>query len=177
MENFENGVVATLGNTQVKVAGDQAARDFIAKVIAPNSPPTITIKTVGRVKRLAPAIGAQWEGGIYAGIMRGRDGAPDYYLIVGDELTGKGGMSWNAAMALFSQSGKGEDWSLPFRKEQALCFANVPELFEQKAYWSCEPYAGGDASAWYQSFHLGTQSHWRKDYEFRARAVRRIVIE
>lgn len=66
------------------------------------------------------------------------------------------------------------DWYLPARRELALCYANVPELFEKgRWHWSstqCSPY-----SAWIQNFDDGYQNYDHKGDEYRARAVRRVV--
>ena len=126
-----------------------------------------------------PRIGAEFAelGGVFAGVMRGCDGAPDYYLIVGPEASST--LTWQKAL----------DWAegvthlgfdyfcLPFRKEQALCFANVPELFKAEWYWSQEQYADGSVYAWGQYFGNGYQSHLLKDGYSRARAVRRVPIQ
>lgn len=117
-------------------------------------------------------------GGVYAGIMRGRDGGKDYHLYVGPELD-MDGMKWEAAMeAAQSINYNGHsDYTLPHRAEQALMYANVPELFKKEWYWSCEQSAGFSTTAWAQTFGNGTQNNWYKTtYIFRARAVRRLPI-
>lgn len=133
------------------------------------------------LRPIAPRIGEAWEGegGVYAGIARGRDGAPDYHLIVGPEYDGKA--DWDAmtkwAAADVSVDGI-KDYTLPFRKEQALAFANVPELFKPESYWSCEQHASGSGCAWRQGFSNGGQDHWSKDGGLlRGRAFRRLVIQ
>ena len=122
-------------------------------------------------------IGEAWQGGIYAGLARGRDGASDYHLIVGPEH--EADIDWNAAgewaKALDVDGWK--DFSLPTRKEQALCFANVPELFQERAYWSGEQHASYSSYAWGQGFDNGGQDGWLKDGKLRARAVRRLPIQ
>lgn len=115
-------------------------------------------------------------GGVFAGIVRGRDGAPDYYLIVGPDL---GELPWDQAKeaaAAVKVDGH-TDFELPFRTEQAVMYGNVPELFEQRWYWSQEQSAGSSACAWAQYFHNGLQGWLGKGYDFRARAVRRVPIE
>jgi hypothetical protein len=126
-----------------------------------------------------PRIGEKWttQGGIYAGVARGRDGAPDYHLIVGPEFDGQtdwdAAGKWAAGLTLHGHS----DFALPFRKEQALSFANVPELFKAEYYWSCEQHASGSDTAWGQGFSSGNQDRWGKDDPIRARVVRRLVIQ
>jgi hypothetical protein len=117
------------------------------------------------------------EGGIFAGVVRGRDGGPDYYLIVGPELS-KDGQDWNEAMAAAKKvkaDGK-NDFSLPYRNEQSIMFGNVPELFEKRWYWSCEQHAGDSDYAWLQDFDYGDQINSLKGNTRRARAVRRLFI-
>ncbi len=120
-----------------------------------------------------PRIGAQWpEQGhcIYAGIVRGNDDEPDYHLLVHPDA--KEDVKWNDAMQWASDLGA----SLPLRKEQAILFGNVPELFEPDWYWSGEQYASDDSYAWDQNFDNGLQYYNLKTYEGRARAVRRLLI-
>jgi hypothetical protein len=124
-----------------------------------------------------PRIGSEWPGqaGIYAGVMRGRDGGPDYHLIVGPKLDKT---TWDKAKdeaAALVVDGC-DDFSLPYRAEQALQFANVPELFEEEWYWSCEQPAEYADDAWIQDFGDGNQVCYLKSNEFRARAVRRLII-
>ena len=118
-----------------------------------------------------PAIGGKGLQGAYAGIARGYNGEPDAILEVLAEAPQK--MSWQDAMKWAESTGG----RLPTRKEQALLFANVPELFEKDWYWSCEPYAGDEGYAWFQTFYSGYQYFYRKDSTLRARAVRRFPIE
>lgn len=126
----------------------------------------------------APRIGEPWpgQGGIYAGIMRGRDSEPDYHLIVGPELDAQ---NWRPAMdaaAALTCDGRG-DYRLPYRAEQALQFANVPELFQREWYWSCEQHAAYSDDAWAQAFDNGRQDGWLKgSLAFRARAIRCVPI-
>ena len=67
------------------------------------------------------------------------------------------------------------DWYLPGRRELALCYATVPELFEKKWHWSSTQYSPHDA--WVQGFVGGYQYDAHKDYTCRARAVRRFLID
>lgn len=122
-----------------------------------------------------PRIGEPYAGGIYVGIGRAVDGS-QHHLIVGPAADKS--LNWKDALAWAEQLTEGncEDWQLPTRRDQSLCFANVPELFEKECYWSCEQYAGNGAFAWYQLFGYGYQDYGRKGDELRARAVRRLAI-
>jgi hypothetical protein len=122
----------------------------------------------------APRIGAMGRYGFYAGIARGRDGGPDYVVeVLEAQPKGKDVLTWDDAVKWAASVG-GE---LPTRKEQALLFANVPELFKPAWYWSGEQSAGTASYAWAQGFDDGNQLNLRKDYKLRARAVRRLPIQ
>lgn len=115
-------------------------------------------------------IGERGKTVIYAGIARGVDGERDHVLIVLDDDPGE--LKWADAVEWAAKLGA----TLPTRRELALCYANVPELFEKAWYWSCEQSAGDEASAWAQGFANGGQTTTRKHHELRARAVRRLPL-
>jgi hypothetical protein len=126
-----------------------------------------------------PRIGTEWSehGGIYAGVVRGRDGAPDTHLIIGPAY--EGDLTWDEAVAFakgVTQKGF-TDWRLFYRPEGAVAYANVPELFAGKTHWTCEQHADYPGYAWYQHFSNGTQRSWGKDGKLRARAVRSVIIQ
>ncbi|ENO76552.1 hypothetical protein B447_17451 [Thauera sp. 27] len=106
----------------------------------------------------------------YAGIILGKDGEPDYRLIL---LPGEAGnVTWAQACEWATTAG-GE---LPSRREQSLLFANLRDQFQPRWYWSGEQLATDSDFAWYQLFLNGNQDNNYKSYEGRARAVRRSVI-
>ena len=117
-----------------------------------------------------PRIHSSYAGGEVMGVVGGLDGQPDYLLI--DMGEAPDDLSWDEAMK-WAAAREGE--SLPTRREQAVMFGNRREgQYQKRWYWSCEQYAGYDASAWCQTFDDGGQYYDRKDYEYRARAVRRV---
>ncbi len=121
---------------------------------------------------VAPAPGRSTlsAGEVYAGVILGKDGAPDHHLIL---LPGSAeDVPWEKAKEWAASVG-GE---LPTRREQALLFANVREEFESAWYWSSEQDAGYSGYAWSQGFSDGYQHYDRKSNELRARAVRRLAI-
>ncbi len=126
-----------------------------------------------------PAVGAEWpgQGGVFAGLIRGEHGAPDYLLILGPEREMEA--SWQAAMdwAAGLQEEGHQDFTLPSRAEQAVLFGNCRDRFERDYYWSREQHAEDADYAWSQYFGDGDQSCNHKNYEWRARAVRRLVIQ
>jgi hypothetical protein len=156
-----------LGGLDVKTL----AEALLARVSAPQRPEF-------RDGTAIPMIGQPWpgQGGINAGLVRGRDGGVDYYLIVAAEA--RSGVKWKDAMgwAKELEADGHRDFTLPYRNEQAVLFGNVPEIFEKEYYWSCAQHAEFGAYAWSQSFSNGFQSYDPKSNELRARAVRRLVI-
>jgi hypothetical protein len=175
---FKLGVMmkAETVELQVSVPVDLLVKSLVEKILhgAGQRPPLAAhVASTG-----APRIGEYWagQGGIYAGVQRGRDGAADYHLIVGPAMEACNWESAKKQAAAAAVDGH-SDFTLPFRKEQALQFANVPELFEQEYYWSSEQLASDSDYAWVQGFNYGGQTNDRKSYEFRARAVRRLVIQ
>ena len=122
---------------------------------------------VDQLRQHRPDIGEKGLHGIYAGIARGYNDDLDGILEVLDDAPKA--LPWEEAKK-WAESIGGQ---LPTRKEQALLFANVPELFKEEAYWSGEPYAGDESYAWYQNFNNGNQNNNHKDNQLRARAVRR----
>jgi hypothetical protein len=109
-------------------------------------------------------------GEIYAGILLGKNGAPDQHIIL---MPGQANdVTFQQAQEFAAKAG-GE---LPTRREQSLLFANLKEEFDERWYWSGEKHSD-PRFAWCQNFYYGFQGNYGTDYECRARAVRRIVIE
>ncbi|MCG8393330.1 MAG: DUF1566 domain-containing protein [Pseudomonadales bacterium] len=152
-----------------------------------------------------PAIGEVWpeQGGIYAGMVRGSNGLPDYHLIAahpqeekklewgtaGIEVSGADhewdGLANTIALAEDGHDHPAADWAhqlnlngrndwyLPARRELSLLYANVPELFDKVWHWSSTQYSA--ITAWSQYFGDGFQDTGLKGNAFRARAVRRFI--
>ncbi|MFA9275053.1 MAG: hypothetical protein ACEQSE_09295 [Candidatus Aquirickettsiella gammari] len=120
----------------------------------------------------APRIGTLWveHGGIYAGIVRGIDGASDYHLILLTDTTDE--LHWDGAMA-WAKSINGD---LPTRSEQAILYGNLKNEFEREWYWSNTQHADDSDYAWMQDFGYGYQGGNLMSNECRARAVRRLSI-
>ena len=111
------------------------------------------------------------EGEHYAGFLVGKDGVAGHHVILLPEQAAD--IKWADAVKWAEEQG-GE---LPTRREQSLLYANLKEQFDERWYWSSETHASDSSYAWGQNFHNGDQSHYDKRYEFRARAVRRLVLE
>ena len=178
-----------------KPAKKSKTRKVAAKRRMVRSPMTLT----------PPAVGQYWkgQGGIYAGLMRGNAGKPDYHLILatadaskfrdveyglyGTEVTGAGDEFDGAAnTAALAKAGSNlakklqalkidghADFYLPARFESALLYATVRDHLET-AYWHWTSTQYSAYNAWYQGFSHGGQYWDSKDDKGRARAVRRI---
>jgi len=112
----------------------------------------------------------QKAGEIYAGILLGKNGEPDQHIFLSPGQATD--INWADAKAFAEKAGG----TLPTRREQALLFANLPEEFEKRYYWSSEQRAGDPGYAWVQYFTDGYQGYGRKSSQYRARAVRRLPI-
>jgi hypothetical protein len=111
------------------------------------------------------------EGEHYAGLILGKDGAPDHHLILlpGDAED----VTWAAARQWAGLAG-GE---LPTRRELSLLFANLKEQFHRVWYWSAEQSELRSQLVWGQNFTSGIQTMYGRPFHGRARAVRRVVDE
>jgi hypothetical protein len=114
-----------------------------------------------------PAIGADLEGGTFAGLTTKPDGTHCAVVLLPDAGTD---LTWTKAKAWAKKQG-GE---LPSRPVAALLFANVKASLQPRWHWTSDEY---DASyAWRCDFGYGTQSHGHKSYEGSAVAVRQIPL-
>lgn len=116
----------------------------------------------------APAIGADWNGGKYAGLSI-HDNQPVHLVLLPDDHDNT---TWDKAVAWAEKQGG----VLPSRIDQLVLFKNLKSEFQPEYYWSSETYASVSAAAWGQGFTSGGQTCWHKDTEGRARAVRRFAI-
>lgn len=125
-----------------------------------------------------PKIGTAYNGGIYAGIIAGKDGAPDYHLIHATVDFEIDATNWQGAIEAAKTPIDGfNDWSLPDRHEARLLAINTRHGFVTNDwYWTSTQVADHPDYAWVQYFDDGVQSTSHKSYECRARAVRRELI-
>ena len=114
-----------------------------------------------------PPLGAELEGGIFAGVTTKKDGTHCAVTLLpeqGEKLTWKKAMNWAA-----KQGGE-----LPSRPVAALLFANVKSQLKPMWHWTSEE---DDASfAWVCHFSYGFQLINRKSYGGSAVAVRLIPL-
>jgi len=152
-----------------------------------------------------PALGSYWpgQGGYNAGLVRGENGAPDYYLIVpilteqlraewggySEECEGATSMSDGLAntRALLADTNEHpaaklaseftadghSDFYLPARRELQVAEANVPELFEKTYHWSSSHFSA--YTAYLMDFEFGWLNGSGKDLERLVRPVRRLL--
>ena len=82
--------------------------------------------------------------------------------------------SWEDQMAWAVSVGG----DLPNRIEQALLWRKCPGQFKQDAYWSNETYSAEEPDwSWQMYFGNGNTDYDHKRKKFRARAVRRVLVE
>ncbi len=125
----------------------------------------------------SPKIGAYWlgQGGIYAGVCRGRDGEADYPLIL-CEIKLDEDFTWEAALekAKTIEVDGHKDFTVPTRWESALLYANLQDQFDTTyTYWANTQYS--ESHAFIQYFGIGVQHFGSKDYERRVCFVRRVL--
>lgn len=114
----------------------------------------------------------QRPGEIYAGLILGKNGQPDYHLFLLPAKPKTPKNDWDTSMSWAASVGG----ALPTPPEQSLLHANCKEHFENDWYWSSEQYARNDVYAWMQGFYGGGQYGNHKSNEYRARAVRRELV-
>lgn len=114
-----------------------------------------------------PALGAEFDGGIFAGITTTKSGTHRAVILLpeqAEELTWKKACTW-------AEKQGGE---LPSRPIAALLFANVKSQLKPHWHWTSEAY---DASyAWSCHFNGGYQNFSHKSYEGSVVAVRLILL-
>ena len=145
------------------------------------------------------------QGGTYVGVIRGENGQPDYHLVApkhaqtasiiyghqGHRVTGadhiRDGLANTQALLAHEAEHPAARWAseqeaeghadlyLPARAEAYLCWANIPEQFEDKG-WRLTSTQNGPDRAWSQSFAGGGQNGVHKVTARPAFAVRRILI-
>lgn len=194
-------------NVHIHLGSPLAAAALAALMrFEPPGAASTTSKVTPEGKLVPPRVGEHWsgQGGIYAGIVRGRDGAPDYHLVLatapesiftkraigtyGTDVTGAASEHDGLANTLaYAAAGSDlcreilaleidghKDFYLPSRVEARLLWCNLPEQFEKEWYLTSTQYSSGNA--WFQFFYDGNQISGDKKVEARARAVRRLML-
>lgn len=127
-----------------------------------------------------PRIGSFWreQGGIYAGIVAGENGEPDYHLIHASSEHEIFEVDFSSAIEAAKTPFNGfQDWYLPTRRDARLLTINCRDSFDlDDWYWTSTQGAHYDDYAWMQEFTNGTQLSYHKSNTDRARAVRRVYL-
>jgi len=125
----------------------------------------------GAVPFSPPAIGAELQGGIYAGPYV-EDGQVHHLIVAHDDLDRQ---EWEVAgqHAREYESGGFVDWRLPTKNEGMACLSAVAGLFQKSHYWTSTPY--GSLGAWAVDFEYGSVTNWGRGLGFRVRPVRRFT--
>jgi hypothetical protein len=126
--------------------------------------------TQQRLLMVAGAEIALDDGEHYAGAVLNEDGTLKHHLVLmapkpDDTMTWQAARSWAASV--------GGD--LPNRQESALLYANCKPHIEGVWHWTSDVYEPNESYAWVQHFGYGYQLYVRKDYDYAARAVRRVI--
>lgn len=149
-----------------------------------------------------PAIGEVWigQGGIYAGVIPGRNGAPSYHLIIGEEIGQfawgpyreeaesslidgvsntasllQGGPEYAAAQAAASYQADGlTDFYLPAIAELNEAWLN---LGDRPWGWVWSSSQRAKNVTYIMGFEGGGQNCIDKDYQYRVRPARRLAIQ
>lgn len=164
--------------------GDELTTDALdgtrctISITAPGRPVSYEAAMAQAKAERPPRIGHPWpaQGGIYAGIARGVEGAADHHLILAPVvpsalLAWQPARDWARGLAHTAFT----DWDLPTRAESALLFAQLRDQLEHGWHWTSEAYRPDGAFAWSQHFG-GGQEYVRKIFESHARAVRRLAV-
>jgi hypothetical protein len=125
-----------------------------------------------------PKIGALWsgQGGTFVGIGRRQGETRDHLVILAPVEKKDGSFADGIAYAKGLTIDGHADFEPAQPEDGHLCQANVPHLFEKRAYWLGKQDAAVERWAWYQGFSYGTQYYNRRGYQLRLFAVRRIPI-
>lgn len=133
----------------------------------------MTTKEVTSIKFAAIAalaLGAQLEGGTFAGVITQPDGTSVAVVLLPAKPDKR--LKWDAAMAWAEE----QDGQLPTRPIAAMLFANVKSEFEETWHWTNEPLIDDASHAWHCYFISGYQNYLNKSIAGAARAVRLIHL-
>jgi hypothetical protein len=170
-------------NINMHQGSSSVARAFIEALLrAPEQNHTAEDSSLApaaaQVAPVLPKIGEYWsgQGGIYAGVARGLDGAADYHLILCTEAH-KTDFKWQAALDLAKTitADSHSDFRVPTRFESALLYANLQDQFEtDQWHWTSTQFS--EYYAWHQGFLSGVQLNCLKSCERRCCFVRSSIL-
>ena len=111
-----------------------------------------------------PALGAELQGGIFAGITTQQDGTHVAVILLPNKTQER--LTWGQATRWAEEVGG----QLPTRQVAALLYANAKDHVKSDWHWTCEEQSTSYAR--YCSFYDGHQYFDHKSYGGRALAVR-----
>jgi hypothetical protein len=168
----ETFLTAQLGDAEIRVPREAAVMAYLEQEIDRRRPITtvLTARTAERLQNAIdpPAIGAEWQGGVYAGLTLHENAVHRLVLLPGEVEAADHDTATSWA--------RNQGGTLPTRIDQLMLWQNLRAQFQAAYYWSCEQSASVAESAWTQGFGFGDQGDWPKSGKTRARAVRRIPI-
>ena len=164
-----SAVYFPVAGAQVKLPAAELARMWIDRLQHPVIDPTAGLDAHDLFAVELPAIGAQWNGGTYAGVTVRNNRPMALIVLPGEEST----IKWRAASGWAEKQG-GE---LPSRVDGLVLYQNLREQFNKDGwYWTDTVHPGDADFAFLQDFAYGHQYNVHKGYAYRARAVRRVAI-
>lgn len=202
-----NLITIAIGNTRLETPNAHLARQVLEQAAGITAPASVLGELTVRISLDPPAIGQYWEGqgGVYAGVVRGEEGQPDYHLVVPtDPIATAKEIAWGAAGEDEDGAGYARDG---LANTRALCESEhdhpaaqwaasleiaghcdfyLPSRFELalcyanvrelfEERWHWSSTQYSPYLAWFQNFDGGNQILGRKGLGYRARAVRRVV--
>ena len=201
--------IETPEGIKLKVPAHTVASTFIAAALAQiGAPQTAPAPAANDAPSNIPALGEYWpgQGGVNAGLMRGHDGTPDYYLIVASGADAEfQDVKWGPYN--HTVSGASSPWDGLANTKAMLNDREAHPAADRATSYSCDgqsdyylparrelqlaeancPEVFSDGWHWsstqrsaYTAFYMyfvdGNQNYYAKDYEFRVRPVRRFFI-
>lgn len=125
--------------------------------------------TAAHAATILPAIGAPFEGGLYAGITVHENTPMALILLPGEETS----INWKRA----GEWAEDQGGVLPSRIDALSLYQNMPSEFDKStAYWTDTIHPSIADYAFIQDFGYGNQDFDLKGSGYRARAVRRVSI-
>jgi|SRR5712664_258800 len=159
-------VSIALGEALVTIPAEAAALAYLEQRIDERRGPMIV--SVAESRMLFPAIGAEYLGGISAGLSI-YNNAPVGLVLLPDELERA---THDEAIEFAKRHGA----SLPSRIDQLVLRLNLRAKFKDAYYWAEELHESDSAYAWCQGFGYGNQIYYGRDNHCRVCVVRRVAI-
>ena len=155
-----------LGEALVTIPAELAAKAYLEQLLDQSRALPLAFEAP-RLSGL-PLIGAEWNGGKFAGLTI-HDNAPTGLVLLPGELEKA---DWTRALKWCEE----QSGVAPSRFDQLVLWTNLRDEFKKEPYWSGEQHADASAYAWSQHFDYGNQDWSYKSTKLRVRAVRRVPL-